>query len=61
MPNEDELLSWLDRVAYSGIPYTVVTEPDIGGEHTAFAVAPSDIGHEIFASLPLHGREVVVT
>lgn len=55
VPNEDALLDELDVICVADVPYVAVTEPDIGDEHTAVAVAPSAFGRR-FAKLPLMGK-----
>jgi hypothetical protein len=59
VPNEDALLDELDVISRADVPYTVVTEPDIGNEHTAVAVAPSGFGRR-FSNLPLMGKGELV-
>lgn len=56
VPNEDALLDELDVICLADVPYTAVTEPDIGNEHTAVAVAPSGFGRQRFSTLPLMGK-----
>lgn len=58
--NEDALLDWADVVHHAGVPHSIMVEPDLGGEHTSIAVAPSVLG-ERFSSLPLLGRELAVS
>lgn len=59
VPNEDALLDELDVICRADVPYTAVTEPDIGNEHTAVAVAPSAFGRR-FSNLPLMGKGELV-
>lgn len=64
VPDEDSLLEWADLVYREGVPYSLVTEPDLPngvndvGQHTSLAVNPSHLGDR-FSSLPLLGKEVV--
>lgn len=59
VPDELALLDWRDRALAAGLPVSTMVEPDIDGEHTAIAVAPSALA--LFAGLLLTGREVAVT
>lgn len=59
VPDERTLLDHCDRATAAGVPCSTMVEPDIGDEHTAVAVAPSDL--PFFAELTLTGREVAVT
>lgn len=60
VPDEPALLEWADRVTGAGIGHALMREPDLDGQATALAVAPSPVG-SLFSSLPLLGREVAVT
>lgn len=64
VPDEDALLEYADLVAFEGVPYSLVTEPDLedspGGWHTALAIAPSSLGAKL-SQLPLMGKEVANT
>lgn len=59
VPDEDQLLELMDVVAAAGAPHAYMTEPDIGNEHTAVAVAPHPI-NATFGHLPLQGRELAM-
>lgn len=60
--NRDHLLEVLDVVHAAQAPHAAFVEPDVGNEHTAFAVLPSAKPGSrlmgLLASLPLQGEEV---
>lgn len=58
--DEPALLEHASRAGERGLVVSLFREPDLHGEATAMAVAPSEVAARLFSSLPLAGREVAV-
>jgi peptidyl-tRNA hydrolase len=57
--NETELLIWSETAHDLGVKRSLMREPDLGGQATSLAIAPSP-HWKLFSQLPLLGREEVV-
>lgn len=60
VPDEQELVWWHNRLVAADCVVTAWTEPDMDGELTAIAVAPSNTARRLLANLPLLLREVAM-
>jgi len=60
VPDEEELLALADAAVYGGVGVWVFSEPDLGGAHTALALAPGEAASKLCSTLPLAFREAVV-
>ncbi len=58
VPDEDALGDLAIRACGIG-PFTVVEEPDLGGERTALALGPGEAASRLCANLPLALKERV--
>lgn len=51
--NKVHLQDLISKLAKSNIPFSVFTEPDIGNEPTAIAIAPCEAAKRLCSSIPL--------
>lgn len=60
VPSEDVLWAFAEQAFKRNIVRVNVTEPDLGNELTAVALAPGDAARKLCASLPLALKEVAL-
>ncbi len=60
VPDEEELLALADHAVYNDVGVWVFSEPDLGGAHTALALAPGEAAGRLCSTLPLALRGVSV-
>lgn len=61
VPAKDDLLRLADMFERADHPASIWTEPDMGDETTAVAIAPGIIASRMLANLPLTLREPAMT
>lgn len=59
VPDEDTLLDYADLAHFADVPYAIMKEPDLSGEFTSLAIAPSHLWTKL-SDLPLLGKELAL-